>query len=532
MPSTSTEHQGRSGELLKGRKHPSEGIVGLMIFGLALVLLGIQPSTILYHWDSVNFAFAMEAFNLAKEQPQPPGYLLYVLLARVVDSVVQDPPRTLVLISLVAGALAVALMYVLGARLFGRRAGFVAALGMLSSPLLNLYARIALPHALDMALTIAAGLLFLEVLRGNDRSLYPGIVLIALAGGFRPQTLVFLLPAVLFAMLRVRWGKWLVGGLLGAAVCLAWAVPLLQMSGGLQAYLETMRLFSERFQTTTDVLGGAGWFGLIRNLTKLSLYTGFAWGFMALLFPAGLLAWWLRSDRRVSWRVTGFLLLWLATPALYYALVHMGQPGLVLIFLPVLVLCSAWGAEKLFNLGWRGPAMAAVVFLAGLNLLTFWVVPEYPSGAQGQRFLTHDSIRNTDAYFQQRIARIRGNFDPADTAIIAANWHHVNYYLPQYRVIPFTIGSKREADEGMAVNPQESFSATWVDLGMQTGSDGTGNLVLFDPALLGFIGQGTQNGDAFHPTGEGLYLFALRPGDLIGINEGRILLPAGIQTKP
>ncbi len=44
-----------------------------------LFLLGLVSrlpfrSEILYHWDSVNFAYAIEEFNIAKEQPHPPGY--------------------------------------------------------------------------------------------------------------------------------------------------------------------------------------------------------------------------------------------------------------------------------------------------------------------------------------------------------------------------------------------------------------------------------------------------------------------------
>ena len=35
-------------------------------------------SHVLYHWDSVNFAYAMRRFDVIAEQPQPPGYIAYV----------------------------------------------------------------------------------------------------------------------------------------------------------------------------------------------------------------------------------------------------------------------------------------------------------------------------------------------------------------------------------------------------------------------------------------------------------------------
>ena len=47
-------------------------------------------SQVLYHWDSVNFAFAMRRFDIGAEQPQPPGYIAYVWLCRLVDLLFGD----------------------------------------------------------------------------------------------------------------------------------------------------------------------------------------------------------------------------------------------------------------------------------------------------------------------------------------------------------------------------------------------------------------------------------------------------------
>ena len=75
-----------------------------------LTLLSRVPfrSQILYHWDSVNFAYAMREFSVAKEQPHPPGYIVYVWLCRVVNLLFHDTQVTMVWISIVASALAVA----------------------------------------------------------------------------------------------------------------------------------------------------------------------------------------------------------------------------------------------------------------------------------------------------------------------------------------------------------------------------------------------------------------------------------------
>src|SRR5690242_20454093 len=54
-----------------------------LALGLAVVtLLSRWPyrARMLYNWDAVQFALALREFDIAKHQPHPPGYLLYVAL--------------------------------------------------------------------------------------------------------------------------------------------------------------------------------------------------------------------------------------------------------------------------------------------------------------------------------------------------------------------------------------------------------------------------------------------------------------------
>jgi len=66
-----------------------------ILIALCLLLITILSripfrSQVLYHWGSVNFAFAMQRFDVAAEQPQPPGYIAYVWLCRLVDLLFHD----------------------------------------------------------------------------------------------------------------------------------------------------------------------------------------------------------------------------------------------------------------------------------------------------------------------------------------------------------------------------------------------------------------------------------------------------------
>ena len=61
----------------------------LLAAGLGLItILSRIPfrSRYLFSWDSANFALALEHYNVAFHQPQPPGYPLYVASAHLLTN--------------------------------------------------------------------------------------------------------------------------------------------------------------------------------------------------------------------------------------------------------------------------------------------------------------------------------------------------------------------------------------------------------------------------------------------------------------
>ncbi len=452
-----------------------DAIISITLFLLTLLSRVPFRSHILYHWDSVNFAYAMRQFSVAQEQPQPPGYILYVWLCRAVDVLFHDPQTTMVTISIVASGLAVTALFYLGRAMFGRATGLIAALLLATSPLFWFYGEIALPHSLDTLLVILALWWLYETMRGRTRYLYPAIVVLAVAGGVRQQTLIFLSPLILFALRRVGWRRFLTAGALGAVICLAWFIPLITSSGGLAAYLDSTSKYTARFNVSTSLFAGAGWWGLRRNLRKLTMYTLFGWS--AGLLP--LLAYGVVGLRRRqwprNWEKSLFFALWLAPPLLFYTLIHMGQQGLVFVFLPALLLWGAWGLTALSRN--RRALTVLASLLVALNTVIFCFLPESPLPASNLRLLTRAALCNSDDYYNDRLAAIRARFSPASTAILAANWHHVEYYLPAYPLIPLDVTSKWERGAGRINNPSGAERVC------AAADDGSVIIVIFDPAL-------------------------------------------------
>ena len=492
-----------------------------------LTLLSRIPfrSHILYHWDSVNFAYAMREFDVPREQPQPPGYILYVWLCRAVDVLFHDPQTTMVAISIVASALAVVALFYLGRAMFDRTTGLIAALLLATSPLFWFYGEIALPHSLDTLLVIVSVWWLYETMRGRHRYLYPAIVVLAVAGGVRQQTLVFLTPLILFALRRIGWRRLLAASALGTLLCLAWFVPLMVSSGGISAYLDSMSEYTARFNTSTSILMGAGWWGLRRNLRKLTMYTLYGWG--AALWP--FLVYTVVRLRRKQWSRDGngdgqkaaFFALWLIPVLSFYTFIHMGQQGLVFVFLPALLL---WGARGLVALshGKRTLILVLTLVLVALNTVIFCSMPEEPLPDFNLRLLTRATLVNSDNYYNDRFTAIRARFAPDSTAILAANWHHVEYYLPEYPLIPLDVASKWEPRAGEIRNPSGGERhITIQDLGLGLGLELSAthrpvvHVIVFDRSLSPF--NDSQN------LTQGIPLLHHGQMEVLTLKEGQVL---------
>src|SRR3989338_10159881 len=85
----------------------------------ALTLLSRWPyhARMLYNWDAVQFALALKEYDVAKHQPHPPGYILYVGLGRLLNSFLHDPTLSYVVLAMLASAPATLVVYFLAASL-------------------------------------------------------------------------------------------------------------------------------------------------------------------------------------------------------------------------------------------------------------------------------------------------------------------------------------------------------------------------------------------------------------------------------
>src|SRR4051794_8372512 len=149
--------------------------------------------------DSINFALGVRQFAVARHQPHPPGYPVYIAVAKAVRPVVYSELTALALISVVAGMLGVLAIAALFHRLSdarGHRMWPVAAVGVaITSPL---YWFSAVRPLSDMAgLAAAVAVQALTLCAEGPRSFAIAAFGAGLATGIRSQVAWLTVPLLI-----------------------------------------------------------------------------------------------------------------------------------------------------------------------------------------------------------------------------------------------------------------------------------------------------------------------------------------------
>jgi len=186
----------------------------------------------LYDIDSVNFALALRRFDPGVHQPHPPGYFLYICLGRLFNAVFHNANTAFVAISILFSCGAVAAIYALARNWFGRSAALFAGAIFVFSPIAWFHGTVALTYIVESFFSALTGYLCWRICCGSTRFILPAALVVGIASGFRPSSLLFLGPLLLFSLSKasLRQAAGAVGFLL--LTLLAWFVPMIRISGG------------------------------------------------------------------------------------------------------------------------------------------------------------------------------------------------------------------------------------------------------------------------------------------------------------
>ena len=445
------------------------------VFATALSILTVLSrmpyrARMLYNWDAVQFALALREYDVVKHQPHPPGYILYVGLGRLVNVWLQDPTAAYVTLAVAFSGLTTFVVYFLGREIYDRGTALAAACVLAVSPLFWFYGSVGLTYAGEALLASVVAYFAFRALRGSETDAWIAAGYLALAAGFRQSILVLLLPMWLFACVvgRRRRRTLLVGLAVLVTLTLVWFVPMVRLTGGLARYLEASAQLADSVVKPTSIVAGP-----LDTTLRMSRYVfeSVLVGLGPLALAALALPWYVR---RYGWeRREWLLVVWIAPAVLVYTLVHFGQAGYVLTFLPALVVLLSRVMVTTFAHApllarWRplrpaitAAAVAAVVLVNGAFFVNARPLPRdfvtpkpaWRQAAEDEAFdwifsRTAAALREHEAVVRTFVTAIRGLYRPEDTVVITElgnrrsyPWlRHAMFYLPEYSMFELRVG--------------------------------------------------------------------------------------------
>lgn len=429
----------RRGLRSTARNFAARWLPPLLVLAVTLPLYLAFRSVSLDDFDAYSFALALDQFDLALQQPQPPGFPVYIFLGRLLRTAVGDAKAALTLLSALSGVAVALILYGLANSAFSDRpfVGVGAALLVGLSPMGWLTAEKALSDMPGLAFTLLALWLLWQ---GREEPTWLGLgsLIAGLSMGLRPQNglpTLFLWTAltVRHLMRRRSFIPVAYSGLPFLLGTLIWLLPIVQRSGGLGPYLTYLVAHSRHVRQADSLwaieaapgvalrtrgLAFADTF--LTHTTGASLSDGWEWPDtaralgLALVAGPGLLA--ANWRRRETWLCAGWLAL---TAGQIFLLEALDRPRLMLPLLAPLALLVAYGWARLRRLR----PVAVVPAIAAFALLLQGI----PLAAQ---------LASVPAPPAQATAYVAAHYPPAETLVAAAgSFRAAQVEIPSYRLL-------------------------------------------------------------------------------------------------
>ena len=463
--------------------HYSSKKIDIIISAILAILVLITRipfvSKYLYEWDSVNYALGFEKFDIVNHQPHPPGYIFYIGLGRVINTIFNDPNTTMIFISILFSIVTVIIIYFLAKQMFSRQFAVIAALLLVFNPLFWHYGEISTIYPSEAFFATIVAYLSYQVFRGKEKFFYPSIFALGLAGGFRPDLIIYMFPLWFFCAF---YNKREPNRLLKAIIVLipsvlVWVIPTMIFSGGYEQYSQASAILYKIAFPRSSILFGSS---IVNQLADVGSY--FAWLGLGLTFSGIIIIALFNKyvgkgpvhvfrenmrDHRVI-----FLILWFLPASIMYLLITLAKPGYMLVFVPALAIVLAYFVKGLsYSLSekfrryspqkWITIVLSLVIifnsayflFPYPINEETLWETPISNLGAaEGALWaldtgllFTDKKINSNDESTTEYLDAISHvpNSNPNNTIIAVGeitrtnegfSWRKAMYYLPDYQI--------------------------------------------------------------------------------------------------
>jgi hypothetical protein len=346
------------------------------------------------------------------------------------------------------------MIYFLARDWFGRSAAIFAGLIFVFSPLAWFHGTVALTYIVEAFFSALTGYLSWRISEGSTRLVIPVAVITGIAAGFRPSSLLFLCPLVLFSW-RKAGRKCAVTGVIAlVATILAWFLPMIRMSGG-TAYLHSLMALWLTVPAKGTVFNSSPLNSLVRALVIAGIYLLY-FGCAAIL-PVHTLKRPEGNERKAA-----LTRIWIAPGLLFFTFVYLkfvNSGYLLILFPPLCAWMGLWAACWYEDHRWSRPLkLLTITGCAAANVLVFLYAPFYFSYREVRRF---ENELTTVIRILPEVASSQ------DTMIVSFDSHflgyrHAGYYLPGYTTVQYPevhlaagprVFTMRERDTGLELSP-------------------------------------------------------------------------------
>lgn len=193
-------------------------------------------SRTLWDWDEALFTLALRDYDVTVHHPHPPGFPLFIGIARHVPL---DGFHALQCVTVIASLFVFPAMFFLARELgFDAKTSIGAGLMLAFFPNVWFFGGTAFSDVPSLVLALLACALLLRG-RRSDTALIAGALVLGIAAGVRPQNLLIAFVPFLLA-LRARWRTAIAGGLILATIVIASYAAAAYFSGGWDGYRDTL----------------------------------------------------------------------------------------------------------------------------------------------------------------------------------------------------------------------------------------------------------------------------------------------------
>lgn len=435
-----SSNPGSSAAALASGNQPSNAapwIVPVFLGALYWLMHVFTAARYLTNWDAGQFALGTVRFDLASHQPHPPGYFLFVLAGRWLNTLTHDANASLVAISGLAGLATVLIFYWVALALSDNRHTAIGlTLLLIANPVLWYYGGIANTYTFEALAITATALCTIRTRQyGNLAPFVVNVALISLLAGFRPPVVLAAAPllAVQLVYLRDKIAAVAWGAAAAALIIIIWLIPMANAADGFPIlWTETVLQALRAQRTVVYDVSRASFFifsALLTTNTSLLLAGAF-------LKP---IAKSLRTGR-------SFLLLPIGVMTAFFLGFHFGEVGYLLSLLPVWLLVAAPAITSLTVSRPGVVTLAAAVLGSGalfflpphllppkINQVNFWSLRQHDTRMSA--YLT--AVRGHDPQ-RTLVVVLRGQYLRPDRIVgtyAADDIRALEYYLPEFSLV-------------------------------------------------------------------------------------------------